>query len=108
MTKKSEAQNTVDGTCQCKHPRNMESTCSKNTHHANLSLEVPLNFHLTLLIHLIRSVPSLLSLTDVEATVNLRWDGANFCPQILLHTSQVMAIIISDQVNCQTKVAKSP
>jgi hypothetical protein len=92
--------------CQCKHPRNIESTCSKNTHHANLSLEVPLNFHLTLLIQLICSVPKLPALTDVEATVNLRWDGANFCPQILLHPSQVVCIIVSDQVNCQTKVAK--
>ena len=46
------------------------------------------------------------SLSDVEATVNLRWDGANFRPQILLHPSQVVAIIVSDQVNCQTEVAE--
>ena len=91
--------------CQCKHPRNLESTLfKKHTPRQPLTrgpTQLPPNN-----INTFDSRDPSLPLTNVEAAVNLRWDGANFCPQILLHPSQAVAIIISDQVNCQTEVAE--
>mmetsp|Transcript_2510 Transcript_2510/g.4648 ORF Transcript_2510/g.4648 Transcript_2510/m.4648 type:complete len:205 (-) Transcript_2510:386-1000(-) len=44
--------------------------------------------------------------TDIETTVNLSGDRADLRPQILLHHPQRMAIIICDQVHCQSQVTK--
>lgn len=80
----------ADGTCQYENPPgNTESTCSKNTHHANLSLVI-VQF-----------------LATIETTVNLGRNGANFCAQILLHHPQRMTIFIRDQVHRQTQVAET-
>lgn len=73
----------------------------KHTHHANLSL-------------MLIQIPSIQlftfpndDLTYVEPTVHLGRDGANFCPQILLHHPQRMAIIIGDQIHSQSQVTES-
>jgi len=83
-------------------PRNTESTCSKNTHHANLSLILnPVALH-----HQQFPMTYLPALTDIEATVNLGGDGTNFCSQVLLHRPQGVAIIVGYQIHRQPQVAK--
>jgi hypothetical protein len=78
MTKKNEAQTTggwyVAGV---NDPRNTERTCSKNTHHANLSLEGPTHLPPNITNTIDSSCIVHHTLTDVEAAVNLRWDGAD-------------------------------
>lgn len=47
-------------------------------------------------------------LSTVKVSVNLGRNRADFRPEFLLHSEKVVAVVIGDQVDRQTKVTESP